>query len=200
MKRGGPWRIKMVVSGRPDEATGICAEEEESDTGVSPTTEAAKRWLERVSPFIEKAPRTEPRCAADIAQIRRDEDTGPRLEGSEKYIAHMKQIEGLGILETPEMPEECDAGRFLSNEYASRWRGKNKTQYQKMRAERRSEHRAKAKAKAKANKGSVDPQDVQAVRDAEQEAARDSIMCIFLFVGVSLLIPLLVFASYRVAM
>lgn len=153
-------------------------------SNISKTAEDAKRWLDRISPFLEKAPTGEPHGISDIEHIKLNDD------GVCKVDKHQDVAE---LSETLNTPDECDAFRFKSNEIAIRWRDTHKTKHQKMRAQRRLDH----KAKIQNQKESICRQDVQMVTAMEQQDARESIYFILMFICISILIPLVVFTTHH---
>ena len=202
---------------------------DEDDLPVSATL--ARQVLDGISPYIKTAPACEPRCMADIAVIEKNEHgplPWPRPEAEMLRYANKtgegllpwpgtEWVKGPGVHEEsneydegPGVHEanEYDEGRFRSNEYATQWRGNNKTRKQKMHVSRRLAHKAKkdstqcrqadlnVKAQVKAKKDSIHTQCVQADLNVKQKAARDSIMCMLAVVGVSIVVPLMTLTAY----
>ena len=126
--------------------------------------ENTERLLDRISPFLHKAPVDVPKRKQDMP----------------------------GILETPvgypaDHSGESDELRFKSNATAAKWRAK------------RPSFRQRAKAKKGLARQELQGKELTVDVHAQEQAAdaRDRIICICLFCGVSAVLPLLIMVFYQ---
>ena len=143
------------------------------------TAAVPERLLDRISPFLHKAPVDVPKRKQDMPGI------------LETPVGYRKQ-DMPGILETPvgypaDHSGESDELRFKSNATAAKWRAK------------RPSYRQRAKAKKGLARQELQGKELTVDVHAQEQAAdaRDRIICICLFCGVSAVLPLLIMVFYQ---